>query len=394
MRVAVLGMGGLGRALVQELRADPRVDHLLLVDRVKERAEVLARLGGRVVTDARALDVGNGPALIPHLRGCDVVVNATLPQYNLTIMRAALAAGSNYADSAGSGPSRPGGPPGILEQLDMQDEFKAAGRHALLSMGLDPGMTNVLVRQASEKLDTVDVVRIRCGSTVDLPGFSSFPLYSREEFLDDLLLPPTVWVNGRLEEREAMGEGEDFDFPAPIGRRRTYLVSHEEVKTLPRFLGKPVGRVDFKYAVDANLSQALHSLDRLGLLRPNRTIRVGGVRVPFRRAFVEALPEPSALMRPLEGWECVSVEVEGQQGGVRHVFRADITMAHKEANRRRNTTATHYLTAVALAIGTGLVADPSLHGPGVYPPEALNPARILQEWTARGLPVVYSERAS
>jgi len=393
MRVAILGVGGLGRTLASELRADPRVTSLLLIDQLGERARVLTGLRGRVPIEAAQLNVENRLALAKAIRGCDVVVNTTLPKYNLTIMQAALEAGGNYLDVAATGPRQPGGPPGIFEQLDLNDAFASAGRTALISMGLDPGISNVMAREAASRLDAVDAIRIRSGGIATLPGHAAFPLYSREAFVSDILVRPAVWADGKLQDREPMSEPEEYEFPSPVGKQQTFLISHEEVKTLPKYLGKPVGRVDFKYALEPDLVRALISLDRLGLLADSRMIRIGNQMVPFRRAFTSAFPEPSALVLPVEGAKALSVEVEGTLGGKRIVRRGDIVLAHQEANRRRSTTAVYYLTAVGAAIGVLLIADRATPGTGVHPPEVLDPERVFKEWSARELPLAWSERA-
>ncbi len=392
MRVAILGVGGLGRTLASELRADPRVSSLLLIDQLGERARVLTGLRGRVPIEAMQLNVENRLALAKAIRGSEVVVNTTLPKYNLTIMQAALDAGGNYLDVAATGPREPGGPPGIFEQLDMHDAFKSAGRTAIVSMGLDPGISNVMARQAASRIDAVTAIRIRSGGIASLPGYASFPLYSREAFISDILVRPTVWADGKLQDREPMSEPEEYEFPAPVGKQQMFLISHEEVKTLPKYLGKPVGRVDFKCALEPNLVRALISLDRLGLLSDSRMIRVGNQMVPFRRAFMAAFPEPSALVLPLEGAKALSVEVEGTLGKKRVMYRVDVVLPHQEANRRRSTTAVYYLTAVGAAIGVHLIADNATPGPGVHPPEALEPERVFKEWAARDLPLAWSER--
>jgi len=392
MRVAILGVGGLGRTLASELRADPRVSSLLLIDQLGERARVLTGLRGRVPIEAMQLNVENRLALAKAIRGSEVVVNTTLPKYNLTIMQAALEAGANYLDVAATGPREPGGPPGIFEQLDMHDAFKSAGRTAIVSMGLDPGISNVMARQAASRLDAVTAIRIRSGGIAVLPGYASFPLYSREAFISDILVRPTVWADGKLQDREPMSEPEEYEFPAPVGKQQTFLISHEEVKTLPKYLGKPVGRVDFKCALEPNLVRALISLDRLGLLSDSRMIRVGNQMVPFRRAFMAAFPEPSALVLPLEGAKALSVEVEGTLGKKRVMYRGDVVLPHQEANRRRSTTAVYYLTAVGAAIGVHLIAEKATPGPGVHPSEALEPERVFKEWAARDLPLAWSER--
>lgn len=391
MRVAILGVGGLGRSLASELRADPRVTALLLADHKGERARILTAVKGRVAIEARQLNVENAAALVRAIRGYDVIVNTTLPRYNLAIMEAALQAGTDYVDISATGPRTPGGQPGILDQLDLDARFREAGHTALVSMGLDPGMSNVLAKGAASKLDTVDSVRIRTASTTKESEVQTFPLYSREAFLEDILIRPTVWLDGALQEREPLGEEETYEFPPPIGRHRAYLVSHEETKTVPRFLGKPVRRVDYKVALNPDLVRALLALDRLGLLSESRMIRAGERLVPFRRALLAAFPEPSALLLPLEGYEALSVEVEGTRGGQRLVRRGDIVFSHQEANRRRSTTAVHYLTSAGIAIGLALLEEQSV-GPGVVTGEALDPARVAVEWTARKLPLEWSER--
>jgi len=394
MRVAILGVGGLGRTLASELRTDSRVTALLLADLKGERARILTAIRGRVAIEAHTLNVEDAAALVRTIRGYDVVVNATLPKYNLDIMEAALQAGADYLDVGATGPRTPGGKPGILEQLDLDDRFKAAGRTALLSMGIDPGISSVLARDAASTLDAVDAIRIRNGATTSQAGVQAFPLYSREAFLADILVRPTVWEDGELREREPLGEEEEYVFPEPLGAQRAYLVSHEETKTLPRFLGKPVRRVDYKVALNPHLVRALLALERLGLLTDERVIRVGDQMVPFRRALLAAFPEPSALMLPLQGYEALSVEVEGTRAGRRLVRRGDIVFANQEANRRRSTTAAHYLTAVGIAIGLLLMESKAVGGPGVRTAEALDPAAVWKEWEARKLPLVWSERAA
>jgi saccharopine dehydrogenase (NAD+, L-lysine-forming) len=391
MRVAILGIGGLGRTLASELRTDPRVTELLLVDQKGERARILTAIRGRVPIEARQLDLGDTAAVVRSVRGYDAIVNTALPRYNLSLMEAALQAGTNYLDVSATGPRVPGGKPGILEQLDLDDRFKAAGRTALLSMGLDPGMSNVMAKDAVDRFATIDDVRIRTASLDHDGRIRAFPLYSREAFLADMLVRPTVWLDGALQERDPLSEEEEFEFPSPVGARRAFLVSHEETKSLPRSVPKPIRRVDYKVALEPNLVRALVALERLGLLEDSRVIRVGDAMVPFRRALLAAFPEPSALLLPLEGLEVLSVEVEGTRDGERIVRRGDIVFSHQEANRRRSTTAVYYLTAVGAAIGLALIGEKAASGPGVVTPEALDLARVWKEWSARKLPLVWSE---
>src|SRR5437899_11554949 len=94
---------------------------------------------------------------------------------------------ANALHPTAAGTREPGGLAGIFEQLAMGEAFKDAGLSGLVSMGLDPGLSNVMARSAVERLDAIDAIRIRSGGVATLPGYTSFPLYSREVFLADLL---------------------------------------------------------------------------------------------------------------------------------------------------------------------------------------------------------------
>jgi saccharopine dehydrogenase (NAD+, L-lysine forming) len=398
VKVALVGLGGVGRVLAHELSNDPRVSAIQIIDKVKITSRDVAPLRGRIGVDVKEFDAARGADLVRAIRGCDVVANTSVSGLNLALMKAALRVGADYLDVAATGPRKPGGLPGILEQLTFHDAFEKADRRALLSMGLDPGMSNVMAREASHRLETIDTIRIRSGGTVRVrhrrrsPAF--IPLYSREAFFSDVRIRPTVWQRGRLEERDLLSEEEEYAFPDPVGTQKTFLMAHEEVKTLPLYLGKPVGQVDFKYAINPDLAQALKALENLGLFSRDRTIPVNHRRIPFRAAFESAFPEPSSVAQNLVGTKCLSVDVEGTSHGVRKHLHEDIALSHEEAARRLATTAVYYLTGVAASIGIALMDRGALPAAGTYPAESLEPASVFAEWNARGLPIQRIERSA
>src|SRR5207245_11487679 len=108
------------------------------------------------------------------------------------------------------------GPAGIVEPLPMGGAFEGPAETAVGSMGLARGISNVMARSAAERLETVDAVRIRSGTVAALPGYTSFPLYSRELFLSDVLTPPAVWLDGSLQDRAPLSEPDEYRFPPPV----------------------------------------------------------------------------------------------------------------------------------------------------------------------------------
>src|SRR5207247_2305953 len=83
---------------------------------------------------------------------------------------------------------------------------------------------------AAERFEAIDAIRIRAGELVTAPGPGYLPLSSREAFLENVLVRPSVWLDDGLAAREPLSEPEDFPFPAPVGVQRPYLVSHAEVE--------------------------------------------------------------------------------------------------------------------------------------------------------------------
>src|SRR2546425_2392683 len=156
MKVAIIGVGGVGRTLAQLLRSEAAIDSLLLIDKEENRVRFFTKMMGRVKVDASPFDLNDPTGLPRVLRGSAVVVNTAPPTFNLAVMDACLLAGAHYIDVAASGPREPAGLPGILEQLQRHDAFRAKGLRALLSMGLDPGMSNVMAREAADTLDSID----------------------------------------------------------------------------------------------------------------------------------------------------------------------------------------------------------------------------------------------
>src|SRR2546427_6889511 len=279
----------------------------------------------------------------------------------------------------------PGGRGGVLDRLGRNAAWRERGLTAIVSMGSDPGLSNVMARVASERFATIDRVLVRKAATGEKET-DGFPLYSREIFLHDALAPPVVWDGTGFVEREPVSGEEDYAFPAPIGKRHLHLFRHEEVFTLPQHLGKPVGWVDYKHDIRPELVQAIHAFNALGLLDPHHVVKIGTAQIPFREAFLAVIPEPSTLIGPMAGALAIVVEIHGTNvDGTKGAVRASLTMEHREANRRRGTTAERFLTAATSATRGVMILTKRVTRPGVLAPEELSPQDLLPELENRGV---------
>src|SRR3989442_5252270 len=95
------------------------------------------------------------------MRGCGLVINTALPQFNRAVQAAALAEGLNYLDPAND--SR--------DPFVDSDTWKAAGLTALCAMGEDHGLSNVFARYAADGMERVDSIKVRDGDTASIQDY-------------------------------------------------------------------------------------------------------------------------------------------------------------------------------------------------------------------------------
>ncbi len=368
-----------------ELAAEPRVRELVLGDLRGDRSKALKSIGRTATVHPLQVDVTNPLSLQDALGDVDVAVNATLPEHNLAVMNACMDAGCAYVDPWGLSPVAPGERPGVLSQLDLDARWRERRLTAVVSMGSDPGVSSVMVRAAAERLATLDEVRI-LKAAAGAGSIEGYPLYSRAVFLRDALARPLVWEDGRLSSQDFVSGEEEYEFPAPVGRRHVYQFYHEEVLTLPQRLGRPIRRVCFKHDINPDIVRAIAALDALGLLAADKRLALGGGRVSFRDAFLATFPEPSTLVGPVAGAMALVAEVLGTKAdGTRARITASLVVDHREANRKRGTTAERYVTAVAVSAAVALLEDPATLRPGVLAPEELPLDKVLPFLSERGV---------
>ena len=373
--VLLIGCGAIGSVIAKHLVASDAIGQCVCADVDPGAAKRVASETRSPKARASALDAGDPDALRDAMSGIRVVVNATVPRFNDAILGAALESGADYVDLAMGDP----------DPFERHNAWKAKGRTALTGMGEDPGLSNVYARYAADRMDRVDAIRVRDGETASNPDYPFIALFSPETLVEETVAPATVYRDGAWLELPALSEFENYPFPEPVGTLQVCTVDHEEVTTLPRFLGKPVANVDFRLALDPPTVDRLRTFRDMGFLQ-------GGAR----RALFERIPKPADLVGRVDGYAIVLVEVEGEKDGARRTHTLYSILEHHEAGRKYGATGTAYLTGTGGAIGALLLASGRVEEHGVLSPESLDPMPILSMLRERGVEVrerVTSERA-
>ncbi|MGX1933320.1 saccharopine dehydrogenase C-terminal domain-containing protein [Microbacterium resistens] len=386
MRILVIGAGGVGSAAVRIAVRRDFFEALVVADYDPARPEALvAELSDPRLVAAR-VDASSAASVATLIRehGATHVLNAVDPRFVMPIFEGCFDAGATYLDMAMSlsrpHPERPHELTGVKlgdEQFAQAERWEAAGRLALVGIGVEPGLSDVLARYAEDELfDEIDEIGVRDGANLVVEGYDFAPSFSIWTTIEECLNPPVIYEADRGWFTTApFSEPEVFDFPEGIGPVECVNVEHEEVILMPRWT--TAKRVTFKYGLGDEFIQVLSVLNKLGLDRTD-PVTVKGVEVSPRDVVAAVLPDPAALGDRMTGKTCAGVWVRGtgKDGAPRstylyHVADNERTMAEY------GSQAVVWQTAINPVVALELLARGDWSGAGVLGPEAFDARPFL-----------------
>lgn len=390
MKILVVGIGVQGSVIATELVKNSEVSEVRLADIDSRKTEWLAERLKSEKVSTQGVDANKPDDLLRATKGMDVVVNASIPIFNLKIMKAALKSGACYQDLALGSP-----PPfeeALSSELELSDQFKDAGLTALINTGTSPGITNVVAKYAADRLDQVDEIRMRWFGSMESKEYVS--LWSPETMWLDMELKPIVYENGELKKVSPFSGEEEYKFPDPVGLQTVVHHHHEDVLTLSHFI-KGVKYVDFKAGGPHNV--VAKAIIQLGMLN-DKPITVKGVKVAPVDVLISLTP-PTLTIDEIEQKikagiivderEYFVEEVRGRREGkeVRFIFNWRSSL-HEAQRRIPGATALSYITGVPASIFAKMLGKGEIKTLGVIPPECLELEvieRFLAELTEKGI---------
>lgn len=399
MRILLVGAGGVGDAFVRIAARRDFFELLVVSDYDLARAErSVAAVAERHPGDDRfvaaqvdASDEASVEALARE-HGATHVMNAVDPRFVMPVFRGAFAAGADYLDMAMSlskpHPEKPYELPGVKlgdEQFALAGEWEAAGRLALVGIGVEPGLSDVFARYAADHLfSEIDELGTRDGSNLVVAGRdgepSFAPSFSIWTTIEECLNPPVIWERGREWFTTApFSEPEVFDFPAGIGPVECVNVEHEEVLLMPRWVDAE--RVTFKYGLGEEFISVLRTLHALGL---DRTAPVsvpssaGRVEVSPRDLIAACLPDPATIGDRMTGTTCAGMWVTGtgKDGDPREVYLYH-AVDNEWSMSEYGSQCVVWQTAINPVVALELLANGTWSGAGVLGPEAFDAVPFL-----------------
>lgn len=367
MKILLIGMGAVGSVISQYLSKDDEVSEIVCASNDIQRAKEFIVENDKI--KLVEFDASNIDKIVDNANGVNLIINASLPRFNENILEAALRVGAHYQDLASELADLK-----TAEQLKFNEKFKKAGLTALINTGVAPGITNLLAREAADKLDEVEEIHFRC---VEEQKASEFIFaWSVETTLDDLTAPPLVYRNGEFVLTKPFEDSEEYEFPEPFGKRHAFSVYGDEVATVSLFIKTKV--VDFKSSgADIEFSKAL---SRLGLFSKEPMEFSGGKIIPleFFKKIAPKVPSPQKMKQMIDegiienAFFAISVEMVGKEQGqdMRIKMNAKFPDLKEITKKFPGATYISYPTGTAAYSFSKII--PKMKTAGVFPPEALD----------------------
>ena len=386
MKALVIGAGGVGRSIANIASRRSFITSMVVADRTLSRAQEAVQR----VRDPRFSAAEVNAAELEDIRDLirrvdpDIVINAVDPRFVMPIFLACEIENTNYIDMAMSlsrpHPLYPYRETGVKlgdEQFARDWNWHERKIFALIGMGVEPGMSDVFARYASDELfSRIDAITVLDGSNIRIEGYDFAPSFSIWTTIEECLNPPIVWEDGRgWFTTEPFSELEVFNFPEGIGPVECVNVEHEEVILIPQKIDAK--KVNFKYGLGTEFIQILKTINMLGLDR-KENVDVQGISVSPRDLLTASLPDPATLGERMRGKTCAGALVRGldKSGKAKAVYLYNV-VDNEWSMKEYGDQAVVWQTAVNPVIAMELIHRGEWKPLGVNGPEWFDPKPFL-----------------
>ena len=384
MKLLIIGAGAVGSVVAKKLAEFKDISKIIVgtndIDRGKE---FLGKKSSKIILVK--LDASNTENIILNAKGVNLIINLSLPDFNIPIMKAALKVGANYQDTCSRLKNYK-----VAEQLKLHEQFKKAGLVALINTGVAPGITNLLARDAADKMDSVESIKFRLLEDMDSDKllFSWSPIVA----LDELTSPTLQYKNGKFIFVKSFSGIEEYNFRRNMGIKKVMNVYGDEVSTIPLYI--KTKNVEFKCG--GKEIDIFKFLFELGIMNKHK-VSVNSIKISPLALFLSLctdVPTPKEMNTLYkEGFIknavfASSIEVIGYQRDAKILIKKTAIYPDLKTifKKMKGSSYIAYPTGIAVASFARII--PQLTKKGVYPPEVLDSSmrkHILIELNKEGV---------
>ena len=350
MKIAVLGAGLIGAAMVRDLASD--ANHELLCADVS--ALNLKKLEDLKEVECLQTDLSEKKEIQKIASKCDVVIDALPGFLGFDTYRTVIESGKNIVDIAFF----------VEDPFEVDELAKKNGVTAVMDCGVAPGLCNMMIGEAYRQLDSTERAIIYVGG---LPVAREWPydykaVFSPIDVIEIYTRPARFIQNGVLVTRDAMSDPELITFPE-VGTLEAF--NSDGLRTLMHTIECP----NIK---EKTLRYRRH-IEKMSVLR--ETGFFGEEPIEVRGAKVRPIDFTSKLLFPMwelkegeEDFTVMRVIVDGEKDGKKLSYTYDMLDRFDRESGTHSMARTTGYTATAV---TRLIAEGVLSQTGVIAPEMI-----------------------
>ncbi len=249
------GYGAVGRVIAAKLAIE-HPGQVIVAGRSYDKASQLAQESGAKIRPLQ-VDIFIAHQTPEILNGVAMVIMC-LDQPDTKFVELCLQKGVDYVDVTAAYD--------FLIQIEALNEAaKVGGSTAVLSVGLAPGMTNLLACHAQTQFDELQNLEIY----VLLGQGEAHGEAAVRWMVENLNTTFTVQENGTAKQVKSFEDGKKTIFPGKLGQRTAYRFDFSDQHVLPRTLdvNSVSTRLAFDSALATNLMAFFKNISLFGLLR-------------------------------------------------------------------------------------------------------------------------------
>jgi lysine 6-dehydrogenase len=354
MKVLILGCGNIGSVAVDDFAKSMRSVEVFAADKNAARAKEVAKRVGTDNVSWAQLNASNYHQLVKELKNFDLVVGFLPGNLGYKLIEACVEVGKNLVDVS------------FMSENPLTLNSKAVEANVTIvpDCGLAPGISNILVGQASERLDRTQKVHIFVGGLPEkpLPPLGYVVTWSTESLIDEYTRKARIVEDGKIVDVEALGGLEKVEFPN-VGALEAFYT--DGLRTLLHTMN------DLDSMWEKTLRYPGHA-KKVGLLKTlgffdDENINIEDVNLSPKKLTAKLLEQKLCKPKVKDIVE-LKIEVSGVKRGKQELHRYHLFDRYDE---KQGITAMARTTAYPASIIAQLMLTKHIKEKGVVPPEKL-----------------------
>ncbi|MEM0192207.1 MAG: saccharopine dehydrogenase C-terminal domain-containing protein [Candidatus Korarchaeum sp.] len=373
MRVAVLGAGSVGRAVIYDLYERVTGSNLLVVDSNPSNLAAASKMVSKA--ELKRVEIRDVDDLHRIMRDVDVAVNSLPGKFGRLSWIAAIKAKVDLVDISYSED----------DPTAYNMQASEAGVTIVPDAGVAPGLSNMMAGRAYAQLEEVKELRIYVGGIPEepVPPLGYLVTWSPEDLIEEYVRDARILENGSIKRKPALSDIERIYIPE-VGELEAFLT--DGLRTMLKTL-KGVSFMVEKTLRWPGHAEKIELLRTLGYLS-KEPLQFDGESVSPAQLTAKLLRE--RLKGDSRDLVILIVHARGRRSP------SDIEIEYRMVDRYDPPTGLTALARTTAFVATGvvkLISEGSLPGPGVLPPEIIGMDEALfasiAEWLSwRGIRVV------